>query len=177
MSLEKQLIKLFKHYQENTNSSEEQLEKQFNTLQMEVKDLKIRLGLGKIDQDTYDVTFEHLNDQLQKVSKEMNRGKVKISNLENLLKTVMEKLQNLCIIWGSGDLEEKRALQKIMFPEGIFYDAKNNQYLTREMNQFIELVSCLSNDCEGNKKAESSKISENSAPVAESRLELPTFGL
>ena len=163
--VEKQLIKLFKHYQENTNSSEEQLEKQFNTLQMEVKDLKIRLGLGKIDQDTYDVTFEHLNDQLQKVSKEMNRGKVKISNLENLLKTVMEKLQNLCIIWGSGDLEEKRALQKIMFPEGIFYDAKNNQYLTREMNQFIELVSCLSNDCEGNKKAESSKISENSAPV------------
>jgi len=69
----------------------------------------------------------------------------------------MRKLQNLCSIWVSGDLEEKRALQKIIFPEGVFYDAKNNQYLTRDMNQFIELVNCMSDDYEGIKKAEVSK--------------------
>ena len=72
-------------HNENNNSVDEQLEKQFNTLQKEMKDLKIRLGLGKIDKETYDLTFEHLNEQIVKVNKELNNGKVKISNLESVL--------------------------------------------------------------------------------------------
>jgi len=147
--VEMQLTKLTKHYNENNNSFDEQLEKQYSTLQKEMKDLKIRLGLGKIDKETYDLTFEHLNEQIVKVSKELNNGKIKISNLESVLKTALIKLENLSKIWDSGELEEKRALQKILFPEGIFYDAKNNQYLTRNTNKFIELVAGSFNNCVG----------------------------
>jgi len=57
-----------------------------------MKDLKIRLGLGKIDKETYDLTFEHLNEQIVKVNKELNNGKIKISNLESVLKTALNKL-------------------------------------------------------------------------------------
>lgn len=128
--IEKQLTKLFNHYNENNNSLDEQLEKQYYNLQKEMKDLKIRLGLGKIDKETYELTFEHLNEQIVKVNKELNNGKVKISNLESVLKTALNKLEKLSKIWGSGELEDKRALQKTLFPDGIFYDAKNNQYLT-----------------------------------------------
>ncbi len=110
--VEMQLTKLFKHYNENNFSADEQLEKQHTSLQKELKDLKIRLGLGKIDQETYNLTFEHLNEQLLKTSKELNNGKVKISNLEYVLKTALKKLEKLSKIWSSGELEEKRALQK-----------------------------------------------------------------
>jgi len=142
-----------------------------------MKDLKIRLGLGKIDKETYDLTFEHLNEQIVKVNKELNNGKIKISNLESVLKTALNKLEKLSKIWGSGELEDKRALQKNLFPEGIFYDAKNNQYLTRNINQFVELVSCLSSSCEDIKKEDSSNLLEKSSLVPGSRLELPTSGL
>ncbi len=171
-----QLTKLFKHYDENS-SVDENLEKQYQQLQKEMKDLKIRLGLGKIDKETYDLTFEHLNEQIVKVSKELNNGKVKISNLESVLKTALNKLEKLSKIWSSGELEDKRALQKNLFPEGIFYDAKNNQYLTRNTNKFIELVVCLSASCEDIKKEDSQNILEKSSLVPGSRLELPTSGL
>jgi hypothetical protein len=49
-----------------------------------VKDLRIHLGLCKIDQETYDITYEHLSEQIQKIGKEMNNAMVKISNLEEL---------------------------------------------------------------------------------------------
>jgi hypothetical protein len=164
--VEMQLTKLFKHYNEN-NSVDENLEKQYSTLQKEMKDLKIRLGLGKIDKETYDLTFDYLNEQFVKVSKELNSGKIKISNLESVLKTALNKLEKLSRIWGSSELEDKRALQKNLFPEGIFYDAKNNQYLTRNKNKFIELVICLSMSCEGIKKEDSQKMLEKSSLVPE----------
>lgn len=107
----------------------------------------------------------------------MNNGKVKISNLESVLKTALNKLEKLSKIWGSGELEDKRTLQKTLFPDGIFYDAKNYQYLTRNTNKFIELVACLSMNCEDIKKEDSQKMLEKSSLVPGSRLELPTSGL
>ena len=163
--VEMQLKKLFDHYMADNNGKDEQLDKQYNSLQKEIKDLQLRFGLGKIDKDIYDLTMEHLNGQLVEVSKEMNNGKVKISNLDKLLKSAMEKLQNLSKIWGSSELEEKRVFQKTLFPEGVYYDAKNNQYLTRTTNQFIELVSCLSSRCEDIKKEDSSLKNEKSSLV------------
>ena len=74
------ITKLFEHFSEKEKSSDEHLEKQHRTLQKELKELKIRFGMVKIDKDTYELTFEHLNEQIHKISKELNNGKVKISN-------------------------------------------------------------------------------------------------
>jgi hypothetical protein len=172
--VEMQLKKLFNHYMENNHGQDEHLEKQYSNLQKQIKDLQLRFGLGKIDKEIYELTLEHLNGQLVEIGKEMNNGKVKISNLDSLLKNAMSKLENISKIWASGELEEKRALQKILFPEGIFYDAKNNQYLTRNTNKFIELVACLSMNCEGIKKEDYQNLIEKSSLVPESRLELPS---
>jgi hypothetical protein len=79
------------------------------------KELKIRLGLGKIDLETYQLTYEHLNEQIIKISKEMNNGKVKIFNLGNLLKNALGKLENISKIWVSAALEEKKCSKKPSF--------------------------------------------------------------
>lgn len=65
----------------------------------------------------YDLTFEHLNKQIHKISKELNNGKVKISNLESVFKTTLNKLEKISKIFGSSELEDKRALQKRCFWE------------------------------------------------------------
>ena len=175
--IEKQLTKLFKHHNENKNSTNEQLEKQYDSIQKQVKELRIRSGLGKIDQETFSITFEHLNGQILQISKELNDGNIKISNLESLLKNALKKLENISKIWASGELDAKRALQKTLFPEGIYYDVKNNEYLTRKKNKFIELVNCISTSCEKIKKEDCQYKIEKSSLVSGSRLELPTFGL
>ena len=175
--IELQLKKLFYEYNSDNIDTEKQLEKQLAAVQTQLKQLKLRFGLGQIDKETYELTNEHLNAQVLEISKEMNSGKVTISNLENLLSESLKNLENLSKIWGSSDLEGKRQMHKILFPEGIFYNAQKHQYLTRNVNKFVELVASISASCEENKNGNSQFFIENSRPVPESRLELPTFGL
>jgi hypothetical protein len=70
----------------------------------------------------------------------------------------------------------KKGPSKTLFPEGIYYDAKNNDYLTRNTNKFIELIACLSSACEGIKKEDSSKIIEKSSFVPGNGIE-PSLAL
>ena len=172
-----QLTKLFKNYNQDNLSDEKQLEKQEAGIRNQLKQLKIRFGLGQIDKETHDLTDEHLQEHLLEISRELNSGKVTISNLENLLSNALEKLKYISKIWASSDLEGKRTLHKTLFPEGIFYNAQNHQYLTRKTNQFVELVSSISTTYEKEKNRNLQNIIENSGPVSGSRLELPTFGL
>lgn len=175
--IEKQLTKLFNHYNTNSKADEDQLQKQLTILQNQLTQVKIRFGLNQIDKETYDMTLDHLNEQIREINKEMNSGDVTISNLEQLISQSLKKLSKLSAVWDSIDFENKRILHKTLFPEGIFYNAQKHDYLTRKVNGFVELVSSVSNSCKENKKRNSQYSIENSCPVRESRLELPTFGL
>jgi len=44
-----------------------------------------------------------------------------------------------------------------MFPDEIFFDPKNHQYLTRKMNSYVELVSTISDAC-GDKKGRALQV-------------------
>ncbi|WP_090390806.1 hypothetical protein [Niabella drilacis] len=81
--------------------------------------------MGEINKETYDLTLEHLSNEMQEIYKEMNALPGKISNLENLLEVSLKKLEKLSMIWVSGGLDNRRAVQKILFPNGFFYDAQN----------------------------------------------------
>jgi hypothetical protein len=68
-------------------------------------------------------------------------------------------------------------LHRTLFLEGIYFDAPNHQYLTRDVNKFVELVSSLSESSKENKKRNSQNIIENSCPVPEMGVEPMTSGL
>ncbi|MCC6290364.1 MAG: hypothetical protein IT249_21010 [Chitinophagaceae bacterium] len=119
------------------------------------KELTIRHGLGEIDRATYELTLEHLTDQMEGVYKELNIVPKKISNLESLLKNSLQKLANIRSMWSSSGLDYKRRIQNTLFPEGIFYDAKNHQYLTKKINGFLFVTIRLSNEYGLNKNGDS----------------------
>ena len=136
------------------------------TIQNQIKQLKIRFGLDQIDKETYEITLEHLSDHVLKINKELNSGNRTISNLEKLISLSLKELSKLSTVWASIDLEGKRILQKTLFPDGIFYNSGNHQYLTRKINRYVELVSSISEYCKGNKKGNSQIFFENSRKVA-----------
>jgi site-specific DNA recombinase len=137
--IELQLKKLFNHFHQDNTNQEDNLRKQQASLQTQLKQLKIRRGLNQIDEETFELTKEHLTTQLHQIDKELESELPKISNLENLLTTSLEKLQNLSKIWGSSDYERKKLVQKTLFPRGILYDAKKHEYLTQGANEFLDL--------------------------------------
>ncbi|RPD43652.1 hypothetical protein DRJ53_19520 [Paracnuella aquatica] len=176
--VELQLKKIFNHYNEAGGDDEEQkLQTQLAVLQKQVKQLKIRYGLGQIDQETYALTLEHLGSQEQQISRELELVVPKISNLEKLLEASLDKLAKVSTIWSSADLEGKRRVQKVLFPEGVLYNVKNHTYLTSKVNPFVELTVSFTREDTSKKEATSPDFEEKSLSVPRSRLELPTFGL
>ena len=65
----------------------------------------------------------------------------------------------------------------MLFPNGIYSNAEKHRYLTREINQYFQLIISLSKILKENKKRNSQKSIENSLSVAGSGVEPETFGL
>ena len=98
-------------------------------------------------------------------------------SLNELLNKSLEKLTKLSRVWASSDLENKRRVQKTLFPDGIYYDVKNHDYLTTHTNYFIALTKCISDRCEGKENGNFQDLLENSRSVARSGFEPETSGL
>ena len=172
-----QIEKLFCHYNDDNIEDTAVLENQIIELNKNIKQLKIRFGLGEVDKDTYHLTFEHLNQKIRQINKELNTVRPVLSNLENMVSDSLEKAANINKIWGSSNLDDKRGLCNLLFPGGIYYDVKNHQYLTREVNQYLSLINSFSNDYVAIKKETCQQNIEKSPSVARWRFELQTSGL
>jgi hypothetical protein len=89
----------------------------------------------------------------------------------------LEKLGNLAVIWNSSHFESKRAFQKLLFPEGIYYNSEKHSYRTQKINAFVELVNSFSNFYKEKKEGEFQHFVENSPLVAREGVEPSTSGL
>ena len=138
-----QLTKLFDHLNGNRGNVDRSLKSQLEVLEKKRKELSIRHGMGDIDKETYDLTLEHIHNQIRTINKELNNAVPEISNLDKLLSDSLEKLSKLSQAWTSSDLDNKRRIQKTLFPDGIYYNVEKHEYLTTKTNEFIELARCI----------------------------------
>ena len=74
-----------------------------------------------------------------------------LSNLEKALEIALNKAPELPSMWAKGNLKEKRKIQKMVFPDGIEYDHKNDEYRTFRVNSFFSYIPVVSKEL-GHKK-------------------------
>lgn len=98
-----------------------------------MKELKIRYGLGEI----YEITRDYLLDQMADVNKELRRTILQANNLEKLISIANESLNKLSAVWRSCDLEHKKRMQRMLFPEGIYYSREKNELLAPIGSEFL----------------------------------------
>lgn len=169
--VKKQLVKIYNHINDSLSGRYEALKTQSDNLEQELKNLKIRQARGIANQEGYELALELLTKEIEAVNKELITCKPKKSNLENLLTRSLERLRKLSAEWTSSGLERKRTIQKVLFPEGLLYDAKNHQYLTSKTNLFVGLTRSISEYYSVNKKGNFQFCLENSLSVAGSGVE------
>lgn len=78
----------------------------------------------------------------------------KISNPDFALNKALELSTELNTVWTSSDVKKKERLQKLVFPEGVVYDRKNNTFRTPKVNVIFELIAGLQRITEENKKGQ-----------------------
>ena len=173
----KQLVMAFDSKNKGANDRTKVLKGRLEEYKQQKKEIQLKFGYGKISQEIYDITIEDVERNITAIEEELDAIPVVTSNLEKLIQTALNYLQDLRQIWVSVDYDSRRKLQKVIFPQGLVIDVKKRVYLTSPMNKFLETINSLLVSYNLKKEGNFQTISENSLSVARRRLELPTSGL
>ena len=87
----------------------------------------------------------------ERISKELSKLGIIISNLSEKLKQATDFCLNITSLWIQSGLNLREKLQKLIFPEGLFYDKNLQAFRTVRVNSVIAEIARLSS-CLGEKE-------------------------
>jgi site-specific DNA recombinase len=157
--------------------NERSIEKSIKNLNDELEKLEEKYIFQGLPKQTYDKHLTRIQSEIQDKSMKLEKVKNKISNRDEVIEKCVSISKNISKYWSHGDINTKLKVQKTIFPTGLVIDAKNRQYLTKEVNTIFARIPDLTRDTEGQKKDAPSNLPDASCLVAGARLERTTFGL
>lgn len=136
-----------------------------------------RFACGEIERDVYANVSGKLRTEMDNFVKAMQSVAQNFSNPDELINFTLDLVVKLGFSWGEGKLYQKTALQNLLFPVGIHYDRRKDDFRTDWVTNIFRKIHTFPSDYEKNKGGKLDWISNYSASVAGTRFELVTFGL
>ena len=151
--------------------------KNVSELETKLKSVQRRFADGDIDRDVYMMRKGELEELLAKAKEELKQYEEDFSNLAKYADDVFTTCSMLGSYWREGDFEVCQKIQKLVFPEGAYWDHENRRFRTDGMNSVASYLFSLSDTYKNNNAKKEGKSDDLSSLVAEGGLEPPTFGL
>lgn len=171
------IYEVFFEMHEESLSDVKSLSAQVSKIESKIEKMEERFVLGEIDKGLYTKYKGQFESELDGIQQEIENSGFNLSNLDLAIENALEDALNLPSLWASGDLSEKRRIQKMLFPEGILYNHEKHEYRTTRVNSLFTAISAVAGNVGVNKKGTNSNNMNLSHLVAGARLELTTFGL
>lgn len=133
--------------------------------------------LDEISREIYEKFNDRYQQEKTEILNQLEQFEEKSSNPREQVAKALMLSTKLPYLWASSKVKEKERLQKLIFPEGIYFDKENRQVQTTVVNTFFDLIGLVNSDLEENKSEEKSNFPRLSSLVAETGLEPVTFGL
>ena len=127
-------------YSEQAQQEQTLLKKRMTETENAIQRLKVRLALGEIPSDVYEAGMQELQARKDTYTLEMEQWNVKISNCSQMIPKIIVTASNISSLWKSGNLEIKRRIQNLVFPEGILWDKGISDYRTPKTGGFFEIM-------------------------------------
>lgn len=154
----------------NTNQEalqdQKQLTRELNKLKEQINTLERRyVVLNEITRSQYELFMPELKSKQRELEDKLGNEGINSSNLKKSVKMALDYACNLQSLWKLGDLETKRAIQYMVFPEGIRYDFKNKLVQTFRVNEIFTSISSFSSNLKEIKNGSFQSICEKSRLV------------
>ena len=122
--------------------------------------------------DKYEARAAQLNADKMRLQVEREELVEKSSNTFSDVENAIDTICNVHIYWKLEDLETKKRVQELVFPQGILINPENREVLTPEINPFFIKKSCNSDSCDKDGQKNKADFQPYSQTVAGSRIEL-----
>ena len=152
--------------------------KRLQEVEAQLKNLKRKyMVLNEITKEDYEEFKPELEAERTELIQKSQNMVFDFSNLDQAVEKAIHLAKNLSLMWSKGTYQTKRAIQDMVFPEGILYDFKNGVSRTNRVNLIFDITSSLSSAFEGNKKGTNFKYEFCPSVVAKTGVEPVTSGL
>ena len=95
---------------------------------------------GDISKEEKDEYVAGLDVERNKIEEEINKLKQAQLLKEADIEYVCNFMRNSAKLWRDGDLETKKAIQKMISPHGIYFDLKNKKCGTSEISPLFSVM-------------------------------------
>ena len=151
------------------------LDKKVNKIQNNLEKIERRFVLDEIERELYIKYKSEFETELHEINEEIQNSQFNLSNLENAIENVVEYALNLPNLWACADIEEKKRIQNMVFPDGIRYNYQNHSYRTDNVNFLFSAIPIITTDLAGKKNGTTSKIKKLSRFVLETGVLITKF--
>lgn len=121
---------------------------------------------NEMSKDIFEKFQSKLQQQRNKINQLIAKSGNGISNPEKAIEKALQLSTELATVWASSDYGRKEKLQKLIFPEGIFYNRENGSFRTTKMNAVFCLIASLSSN-KGQKEKGQTSVETNLSLFAE----------
>ena len=132
------------------------------------------LTSDNVPADVYNKFLDKYVSEREAVNAEMAQSAINSSNIETYVKSVLGLASKLCAVWVSSNAESKAVLQKLVFPEGIAFDAENSTVLTKKVSPVFQWIADRAGSLGENKKGQTTNKSNLSSQVGTTGFEPAT---
>ena len=173
----KVLERKFKEKEGQDAEAERNVRKQLETLKTKLKTLNRRYALEEIERDVYEEVKKDMVMEINETERELEKCQAKLSNLTKYINKSMLIASKLGYYWSKMDYQLCQKIQKLAYPNGIFWDGEKKILRTDGENIFLSQIARLQSitSDEGIKKQDTQQ--PVSCLVAGAGLEPATFGL
>lgn len=127
-------------YSDELISQRTLLKKKLAEIDNDIKNVRVRYATGKIDDETNMIAMKEFNNRKDLVILELDKCNLNLSNYEKQIPMVITTASNISDLWHNADLETKRKIQNLVFPDGIYWDKHIGDYRTVSRNKFFDLM-------------------------------------
>ena len=158
--------------QEDNVSEQKVIKSNLTEVQKKIDDLEERHFIKiEIPKPVYEKFLLKYQQEKKTIEENLCDSNIDISNLQNNLEKALNFTANLITAWSSTDYSSKEKLQKLMFPEGIYYNRQNHTFLTEKINLVFAQIADWKRLTDENKKGTFDKKYQKSLSAEEKGFE------
>ena len=116
----------------------------YNEAKKKLDTIEERYAIGEIDRILYEKYQPKYEKECVDLNDQISRFGNYSSTLEKVQKYALDITLNLLTIWESSNLDGKKVLQNMLFPEGIYYNREKDLFRAKRANSFFTIIGVLS---------------------------------
>lgn len=137
MSIKEVMLYTYNNLIKDLRTEKAQLKKHLIVVNEKMEAIEEHYAVEEVDTEIYKKFKSKYLETQKEITANLDQSSISSSNLNKAIDIALKLATNINEIWASGDLKQKKRIQRLVFPTGIGYDKQNDLVRTLRTNELF----------------------------------------